>query len=144
MTQQPDYGQPPTYATPPQAMTPGDEKTWSVVAHGAALAAMFFSAGFLGFLGSLVVYLLYRDRGPFVRAHSANSLNIQITMFLWLIGLTIAAVVIGILTLGIALIVLIPLLMAAPLFAAVLHIIGMMKANNGDWWDPPMTIRFVS
>ncbi|MEI2713581.1 MAG: DUF4870 domain-containing protein [Nocardioides sp.] len=144
MTQQPDYGQPPTYATPPQAMTPGDEKTWSVVAHGAALAAMFFSAGFLGFLGSLVVYLLYRDRGPFVRAHSANSLNIQITMFLWLIGLTIAAVVIGILTLGIALIVLIPLLMAAPLFAAVLHIIGLMKANNGDWWDPPMTIRFVS
>ena len=36
------------------------------------------SGGFLGFVAALVMYLVFRDRGPFVRHHSANALNIQI------------------------------------------------------------------
>ena len=47
---------------------------------------MVLSAGFLGFLGSLAVYIIYKDRGPFVRAHAANSVNVQITMFIWLVS----------------------------------------------------------
>ena len=43
-----------------------------------ALGATVLSGGFLGFVAALVMYLIYRDRGPFVRAHSANALNIQI------------------------------------------------------------------
>ena len=41
---------------------------------------MVSQRGLLGFVGSLVVYLLYKERGDFVRRHAANSLNIQITM----------------------------------------------------------------
>jgi uncharacterized Tic20 family protein len=25
----------------------------------------------------------------------------------------------------------------------VLHLIGALKAKRGEWWKPPMTIRFV-
>ena len=25
----------------------------------------------------------------------------------------------------------------------VLHLLGAMKAYNGEWWSPPMTPRFV-
>ena len=27
--------------------------------------------------------------------------------------------------------------------AFVLHLIGALKANRGEWWDPPLTPRFV-
>lgn len=121
------------YSTPP-TMTPGQEKTWAVIAHGAALAAMVLSAGLLGFIGSLVVYLMYKDRGPFVRAHAANSLNIQITMALWLI-----ASIPLILLLGLGLLT----MWLAPFVAGALHIVGMVKASSGEWWEPPLTPGFV-
>lgn len=121
---------PPTH----EPLGPGEERTWATLAHGAALAAMAFSAGLLGFVGSLVIYLMYKDRGPFVRAHAANSLNIQITMAFWmLIGIPL------ILLLGLGLLI----ILVAPVIALVLHVIGLVKAMNGQWWDPPLTPRIV-
>jgi uncharacterized Tic20 family protein len=130
------------YETPTQ-MAPEDERTWGAIAHGGAAAAMLMSAGFLGFVASIVVYAIHKDRGPFVRAHAANSINVQIAMFLWLVGLGIAAVVIGILTLGLGLVVIIPMLAAVPFVAGALHVIGAIKAWNGEWWEPPLTPRFI-
>jgi hypothetical protein len=49
------------------------------LAHAIPLVAMVVSAGFLGFVASLVLYVMYKDRGPFARENAANSLNIQIT-----------------------------------------------------------------
>ena len=121
------------YAHPPAPMSPGEERTWGLVAHGVPLAAMVLSAGLLGFVGSLVVYLMYKDRGPFVRAHAANSLNVQImTGIVLLISFPLMLVLVGFLTYGLALV-----------FAFLLHVIGMVKANNGEWWTPPMTPSFV-
>ena len=31
----------------------------------------------------------------------------------------------------------------ALVFAFVLHLIGALKANRGEWWRPPMTLRLV-
>jgi len=128
--QQPDYRAPGTTA----AMSPQDERTWGAIAHGAALAAMILSAGFLGFLGSLAVYVIHKDRGPFVRAHAANSLNVQITMFIWIV---ISFPLILLLGFGLL------TLIAAPFVAGLLHVIGAMKAYQGEWWNPPLTPRFV-
>lgn len=118
----------------PASMSPEQERTWGMIAHAGALAAMVFSAGFLGFVGSLAVYLMYKDRGPFVRAHAANSLNVQITMFIWIV-VSIPLI----LLLGLGLLTLI----AAPFVAGALHIVGAIKASNGEWWNPPLTPRFV-
>lgn len=141
-----DYGSQHDYRPPTAsgtAMSPQDERNWGALAHASAVVAMIFSAGFLGFLGSLLVYVLHKDRGPFVRAHAANSLNVQITMFIWLVGLVIAGIVVGIVTLGLGLIIIVPMFLAAPFVAGVLHVIGAIKAYNGEWWNPPFTIRFV-
>lgn len=131
-----DYGRQPDYRAPgnTRAMSPQDERTWGAIAHGAALVAMILSAGFLGFLGSLAVYIVYKDRGPFVRAHAANSVNVQITMFIWLV---ISIPLILLLGLGFL------TFFAAPIVAGLLHIIGAMKAYQGEWWNPPLTPRFV-
>lgn len=130
----PGYGQPQSYQTSHTTMSPEDERTWGAISHAGALVAMIFSAGFLGFVASIAVYAIHKDRGPFVRAHAANSLNVQITMFIWIV---ISFPLILLLGLGLL------TLVAAPFVAGLLHVIGAIKAYNGEWWNPPLTPRFV-
>src|SRR5687768_11668656 len=91
----------PTYSATPATMSAQQERTWGAISHAGAVVAMICSAGFLGFLASIAVYVVHKDRGPFVRAHAANSINIQITMFIWLVVLGILTIPIALLTLGI-------------------------------------------
>ena len=89
-------------------------RMWSTV-----VSAMVLSAGTLGFIGSLVIYLLYKDRGPFVRQHAANSLNVQImTGIILLISLPLMLVLVGFVTFPLALV-----------WAGVLHVIGAIRAS---------------
>ncbi|GIL35878.1 DUF4870 domain-containing protein [Phycicoccus sp. DTK01] len=128
---QQQYGQP-QYA-PAAPLTAQEEKTWALLSHAAGLVAMVISAGTLGFVGSLVIYLVYKDRGPFVRAHAANSLNIQITTAIGVVvSVILMFVLVGFVT-----------IFLVGIYAFVMHIIGMVKANNGEWWNPPFTPRFV-
>jgi len=141
----PDHRPQPSYgAGPVHTMTPEQERTWGAISHGAALTAMILSAGFLGFLGSLAVYVVHKDRGPFVRSHAANSLNVQITMFIWLVVAAVLYVILGIVTLGIGFVVFLPVFFVPVVWAGVLHVIGTLKAYNGEWWNPPLTPRFLS
>ncbi|WP_202980578.1 DUF4870 domain-containing protein, partial [Escherichia coli] len=104
--------QPPYGGTPPvQPMSPADEKMWATLTH---LSGIFFS-----FLGPLVGYLVLRDRGPFVRAHTATALNFQLTLL-------IAYVVSGILVIVVIGAFLYPLVAVAGL---VLAIIAAVEAN---------------
>ena len=127
-------------ATPMKAE---DERMWGAISHGAALAAMILSAGFLGFLGSLAVYVVHKDGGPFVRSHAANSLNVQITMVIWLVVAAVLYVILGIVTLGVGFIVFLPVFLVPLVMAGVLHLVGTVKAYNGEWWNPPLTPRFI-
>ncbi|WP_224277052.1 DUF4870 domain-containing protein [Nocardioides lacusdianchii] len=141
------YGQQPpqeqAYRMPPTTMSPQDERTWGAISHAGAVVAMICSAGFLGFIASIAVYVIHKDRGPFVRSHAANSINIQISMFIWLVVATIVYVVLSILTLGIGFVVLLPIFLVPLVIAGVLHVIGAVKAYNGEWWNPPLTPAFV-
>jgi uncharacterized Tic20 family protein len=115
------------------AMSPQDERTWSMATHGIILAALLLSGGTLGFVAALVMYLVYKDRGPYIRANTANALNIQIvTVIGVLISFVLMLVLVGFVT-----------IFLVGIYALVLHIIGMVKANNGEWWDPPLTPKFV-
>lgn len=146
---QQQYGQqppppPPNYGAPvgqqqygqqvaPTPMSPTDERTWGMASHGIALAVTVLSGGFLSFVAALVTYLVVRDRGPFVRHHSANALNVQIIAgIVMLVSIPLMFVLIGFVTFA-----------AAWIFAVVVHIIGAVKANNGEWYSPPMTPSFV-
>lgn len=92
---------------------------------------MALSAGFLGVVGSLVVYLLYKDRGPFVRGHAATSLNIQIWTVIWLV-VSVPLILVGVITYGIVLV-----------GAFVVHIIGAVRASRGEWYIPSLVPSFV-
>jgi uncharacterized protein len=75
-----------------------------------------------------------KDRGPVVRAHTATALNFQITM-------TIAMIVSSILT-----IILIGFLLMAAIgvLIIVFSIIAAVKANQGQPYSYPLSIKFVS
>ena len=133
----------PTYRATPTTMSPEQERTWGAISHAGAVVAMIVSAGFLGFLASIAVYVVHKDRGPFVRSHAANSINVQISMFIWLVVATVLYVVLGIVTLGIGFVVFLPVFLVPLVVAGILHVIGAVKAYNGEWWNPPMTPQFV-
>ena len=109
-------------------MTPSDEKMWATLIH---LGGIPFS-----FVPALVGYIVLKDRGPFVRAHTLTALNFQISLVIYSIGIF----VIGIVTLGPGWILYAPLVIGALIFM----IIAAVKANEGQYYSYPLTIKFIS
>jgi uncharacterized protein len=113
------------YNQPQPTMSPSDEKLWAMLVH---------LGGFvLGFWSSLVGYLVLRDRGPFVRYHTATALNFHLTMLIaYVAGCILLFVFIGIFViLGVAIVTIIFTIMAA------------IAANNGQYYKYPLAIEFV-
>lgn len=109
------------------------ERTWATISHAVAGVAMILSAGTLGFVAALVIYLVYKDKGPFVRQHAADAVNIQLNALLWfIIGGILVLILVGLAVLAVV-----------PIVATVLHVIGAIKAYNGEVHWSPLTLRFV-
>ena len=125
---------PESYGAAPHPMSPQDEKTWATLVHLAPFVAAFVG---IPFLGPLIVFLLLKDRGPFVRFHAAQALNFQIII-------TIAFWVLGLLSLPIVtLIITIPCFIVLGTAWVALSIVAAVKANNGEWYRYPLTPELV-
>ena len=109
-----------------QPLSPSDEKLWATLIHIGGIV--------LGFLPAVIGYIVLKDRGPFIRAHSATALNFQITLAI--------AYVAGYVTLLIGIGVLI--LLAAWVLSIVFSIMAAIAANNGQLYQYPLAIKFVS
>lgn len=131
----------------PVPMRPQEERTWAMAAHAVPMVAWLCSAGFLGFVASLVIYVLHRDKTPFLRQHAINSLNAQlsalvyfvVSIVLTVIGALLLVVVVGIIPLVLGILG----LLGTALLLLWIHINGAIKAWDGKAYDPPFTIRFV-
>ena len=118
----------PYQSTPATPMSPSDEKLWATLIH---VGGILFS-----FLPALIGYLVLRDRGPFIRAHTATALNFQISLYIYAAVL----VPITIITIGIGGILYAPLTIVALVFM----ILAALAANRGQGYTYPLTIKFVS
>ncbi|ATG51856.1 hypothetical protein CFK38_10220 [Brachybacterium vulturis] len=125
-----------------QAVSQSDSRLWATIAQAAVAVGHVVSWGFLGWVGPLVVYLMYKDRDRFVRFHSAEALNGAIAVFAAQIVLTIVITILTIFTFGIATI-LYPLVGLPALVQLVFSIIGAVKANRGEYWNYPVNLRLV-
>jgi uncharacterized Tic20 family protein len=112
-------------------MSPSDEKLWSTLVH---LSPFVASVVGLPFLGPLVIYLVLRDRGPFVRFHAAQALNFQLVV---LLGLVVSIPLI--LAFGLGLLLMVVIAVAA----VVLQVVAAVSANSGQWYRYPMTPDWV-
>ena len=123
----------------PQPMTPADERMWSILTH---IGGIFF-----GFVASLITFLVFKDRGPFVREHTRTALNFQLTVLVWaaggfvviLIGIPLSVIGVGIPLLILAWLVLVGM----SITMVVLSVIAAVAASKGQWYRYPMSIQFV-
>jgi len=113
-----------TGATPAR-MSPYDEKLWSMLVH---IGGIFFHV-----VAPLVGFLVLKDRGPFVRAHTATALNFQITLLIaHVVGVILSPIIIGVLV-----------ILAALVLNVVFSIIAALRANAGAPYAYPVAIPFV-
>jgi uncharacterized Tic20 family protein len=117
-------------------LAPAEERNWAMAAHIGSLLAAFVAMGFLAPLG---VLLYMGGRSPFVRRHSVESLNFQITLLIYFA----IAMVIAFITLGLALLVLLPLMGVAALLALIVIILATMAASRGEDFRYPLTFHFI-
>ncbi len=97
------------------------------------------------FLLPLVLAVVLRvvgRRDPFSRHHASEALNLQIAFALVWNASLLTVMASGPQNPGLALL-LIPLAMLAFAAAAVLAIIGAVRASNGLWWRYPQPLRVV-
>ena len=115
------------------AFTDKEELTWGMVCHLAGLA-QFAGVPFGNIIGPLVVWLIKKDQYPFVDDQGKESLNFQISVTIYgFIAILLCFVLIGI-----------PLLFALLAFRLVYTVIGGIKANQGEYFRYPLTIRFLN
>lgn len=138
---QPGYGAAPTVTN---EMAPDQQRLWAVLAHLSPLVAALLgtaSAGsfYTGWLGPLVIFLVLKDRGIFVRRQAAEALNVQILFtVVYLVG-----ILLGVVTLGIGLLVTVPILVVIGIVLLVFQIIAAVKANQGVDYRYPLSWRLV-
>ncbi|WP_321287342.1 DUF4870 domain-containing protein [uncultured Sunxiuqinia sp.] len=109
-----------------------DERMWGMLCHIAAFAGLVIPvAG--NVIGPLVVYLMKKEEYGFVDDQGKESLNFQITVtILMFVSGMLIIVGIGVL-----------LLAVIGIGALVLTIIAAIKANEGEFYRYPWTIRFL-
>lgn len=115
-----------TPAVPPSAaMSPEDQRLWATLVHiGDVLLYPW---------PSIIGYLVLKDRGGFIRAHTATALNFTLTMLIaYAIGFVLLFVVIGFFV-----------LIAASILFVVFSIIAAVAAHNGQPYKYPLAIEFV-
>jgi len=113
------------YETSPATMRPEDEKLWSVLTHAVAIVVPV--------IVPLIAYLVLRDRGPFVRHHTGQALNFQLTMLI--------AYVVGFVTAGLGVGVLI--IWAVIILVLVFGILAAVATSRGEFYRYPIAIPFT-
>lgn len=116
---------------------PGEVRNWAMAGHLSAFLGAFVA---LAVLGPLVVWLIRREVDGFSERHAREALNFNLTILL----LIVAGVVFSILTVGVGLIVVVPVGLAVGIAWIVLTIIAAVRASEGREYQYPLTIRFVS
>lgn len=115
---------------PPQppvagAMSPSDERLWATLAN--------ISIPFIGFVGPLIAYLVFKDKSPWLKESSTEALNFSILY-------TIAQIVSAILTVVIIGVILLPLIAIGGL---VLCILAAIASNKGEQYKYPINWRII-
>lgn len=109
----------------PQPVSASDEKTWSILSHVGGII--------LGFVGPLIVFLIYKDRSAVIRAHAVGALNFQLTLLIgWVLGYVLLIVLIGGLILA-----------AVGIVSIIFGIMAAIAANEGRPYKYPFAIAFV-
>jgi hypothetical protein len=109
-----------------------DARMWAMICHLAALAGLVVPV--VGcIIGPLIVWQVKKEEFPFVDEQGKEAVNFQISMLIY-------GIVAGLLCFVCIGVVLLP---AVAIFDIVFLLIAAVKANNGEHYRYPLTIRFI-
>lgn len=120
------------------SVAPADERTLAILAHLSAIIAMVLSAGWMSFLGPLLIWFLYKDRSPYVRHAAAASFNFN----LWAWAMSLIAWILMITVIGIPIAVV--LWIVAGVMTLWCHIHAAMRANSHRTYRYPASISVLN
>ncbi|MEZ4955181.1 MAG: DUF4870 domain-containing protein [Saprospiraceae bacterium] len=121
-----DYSSPILDYDAPEEFDPSqDEKNIALLSHVLTLVA--------GFIAPLVIYLVKKDESEFVKTHAKESLNFQISIFIYvLVCIPLVLLFIGFF-----------IIIAIGLAYLALVIVATIKASEGKIYKYPFTIRLI-
>ena len=110
------------YSGAPAPLTPDQERLWAIAVHAFGVIFEFFAP--------LLGYLLFKERGPFIKHHVTESLNFGITMVLLYVILAIS--IVGWLFFWVP-----------PVIWTIMRIYAAYKASLGEFYRYPLTLRLI-
>ena len=116
----------------------GDDKTLAVLAHLSPIIALVLTAGWLSWVGPLLVWLIWRDRSPLVRTAAATSFNFNLTIWIavvlgWICIFTLILIPVGIV-----------LLVVPGILQLIFSILGALRASRGEAYKYPLQIPVLN
>nr|WP_292006438.1 DUF4870 domain-containing protein [Chiayiivirga sp.] len=114
-----------------QGTPSAEERQWALFTHLSALVGFFIPFGNL--LAPLIFWQVKKNEMPFIDDQGKEALNFQITVAIAaVVSFILMFVLIGFL-----------LIFVVGLAWLVLTIVGAIKANNGEYYRYPMTLRLI-
>ena len=114
----------PAAPQPAAPLTAAEDTQWASFAH---------LGGILGFLPSLIIWLIFKDRGAFTNSEGKEALNFQITLIIAeIIGYILTIVFIGAL-----------IILAVYVLRIVFSILAFLKAKDGIPYRYPFALRLI-
>lgn len=108
-----------------------DERTWAMLCHLSVFAAHIFPLG--NIIAPLIIWLIKKEESAFVDFHGKEVLNFQISLVIYFaIAFVLIFVLIGL-----------PLFIALWVFSLIIVVVAALKANDGQYYRYPLTIRFI-
>ncbi|GAB3888967.1 DUF4870 domain-containing protein [Spirosoma agri] len=121
---------PPIQPYNPTPLSESDARMWAMLAHLSALTGLFTVVGSV--VGPLVVWQIQKEKSAFIDFHGKEALNFNITIAIAAgISFILMFILIGLF-----------LLWIIGAVWLIFTIIAAIKANNGDYYRYPLSIRF--
>ena len=127
---------------PPEVSPPPSEqqaRTWNMLCHLSTLAGLVVPFGNL--LGPLLVWQIKKHEYPSVEAHGKAALNFQLTVLIALVAGAALAFVLSFVCIGYLLF---PVVAAIGLCGLIFAIIAGVKANDGQDYQYPYSLKLIN
>lgn len=119
---------------PAAPLTEAEDKQWASFAH---------LGGILSFLPALIIWIIFKERGPKTNVEAKEALNFQITLAIAHVANFVLGAVLGAVTLGIWFAVQGLITFALWVVGIIFSIIGFVKVNGGESYRYPFALRLI-
>lgn len=124
-----------------------DERTYATFQNLVGLANIASGIPLIGLIATLIMWQIKKAQSPFLDDHGREAMNFQISLVIYSVGGIIAAVLFGIITIGIGFVLFPFLAILGTAALVIIQLIGCIRgaiaANRGEYYRYPMTIRVI-